>query len=260
MSLFLASLALAGLVPIGLAFWTNRRTSLAHALGWTLLAWMSWTIAIYLGPAPSGELRPGRYIALCLTGCAGIAVLGARRPHVGAWNFVVLGLFVVMLLPMAESLIIRESTKQGLRILFLAGTIAVGLGNYIPTRFWAAALVLLVACLAELNLGSSQNPLQYVPADVILICVPWVGWACTRYSSNQRSEFDRTWLEFRDRWGTLWTLRAREQFNLAAQNAGWPVHLEWSGLKSPDGNIDVQLMEKCLVTLRAILQRFIAAD
>jgi hypothetical protein len=39
-----------------------------------------------------------RYLALCLTGCVGVAVLGARRPGVGAWDFVLLGLLAVLLL------------------------------------------------------------------------------------------------------------------------------------------------------------------
>ena len=92
-----------------------------------------------------------RYCALCMTGCAGIAVLGARRPHVFAWNFVVLGLFAVMVLPLIETQIIGTHPVDTLRILFMGGTIAVGILNYLPTRSAPAAFLLLVASVGESN-------------------------------------------------------------------------------------------------------------
>ena len=62
----------------------------------TLLAWLVWSTALW-HPTVSW-----RYTALCLTGCAGVAVLGARRPGVAAWHFVPLGLLAVLLMPLAE--------------------------------------------------------------------------------------------------------------------------------------------------------------
>src|SRR5207302_10000421 len=125
MPMVLTALNFAGLVPLGLALRANRRTSLAYALAWTLSAWLSWGLAFALADPEGVGMAAGRYCALGLTGCAGIAVLGARRPHVFAWNFVVLGLFAVMVLPLIETAIIGTRSLDGLRIFFLAGTIAV---------------------------------------------------------------------------------------------------------------------------------------
>src|SRR5882724_4417194 len=129
MSILLACLILVGVIPFAVALWANRTTSLFHALVWSLVAWLSWGVAFLLDDAERAGLDPGRYCALCLTGCAGVAVLGARRPHVFAWNFVVLGLFAVMVLPLVETSIIGTHSLDGLRIFFLIGTIAVGILN-----------------------------------------------------------------------------------------------------------------------------------
>ena len=102
MYLAAALLLLTGAYPLGRAWLANRRSSLAHALAWAALAWLAW-LGVALAEAWGlGVPVAARYVALCLTGCAGVAVLGARRPGVVAWNFVVLGLLVVLLLPLAE--------------------------------------------------------------------------------------------------------------------------------------------------------------
>src|SRR5580704_14943166 len=88
---------LTSVYPLALAWWSNRRTTLVHALSWALAAWTCWC-GLFLQEGREA----GRYLALCLTGCAGIAVLGARRPIVGAWNFVLVGLLAVLLLPLGE--------------------------------------------------------------------------------------------------------------------------------------------------------------
>src|SRR5437763_11762318 len=129
-------LCVTGSYPLWRAWRGNRRTSLAHAVGWAAAAWTAWCGTLLLGATadPGTDPTPGRYLALCLTGCAGVAVLGARRPGVGAWNLVVGGLLAVMLLPLAESLIADKQPLDGLRTAFLATTLAVGVLHYLPTR------------------------------------------------------------------------------------------------------------------------------
>src|SRR5918912_1565719 len=99
-------LLVTGLYPLVRAWLANRRWSLLQAVHWALLAWAAWGMAL----AGTGRWAPpaaaaATYLALCLTGCAGVAVLGARRPGVAAWNFVVLGLLAVLLLPVAEGVV-----------------------------------------------------------------------------------------------------------------------------------------------------------
>src|SRR5262249_48225547 len=91
-------LVLRTLYPLNRAWGASRGTSLTHALAWASGAWLAW-LYLAIGPAIWGErvrvVEPARYVALCLTACAGVAVLGARRPALWAWNFVVLGLLVI---------------------------------------------------------------------------------------------------------------------------------------------------------------------
>ena len=259
MQIVLIILMVVGLLPIGLALWANRATSLLHALVWTLIAWLSWGTAFLFADLGIPGVEPSQYVALCLTGCAGVAVLGARRPHVFAWNFVVLGLFAVMALPLVETHIIGTQSLGGLRIFFIAGTIAVGLLNYLPTRLGPAAAVLMLVCsfeVAQLN-QPARLVILYAPPprfDWLLPIIPWIAWSCLKYDDSQRSAFDRLWLSFRDRWGFVWSQRVREQFNNAAENAGWPVKLTWQGLvretEAPANE------EKYQATLHATMQRF----
>src|SRR4051794_17756783 len=83
--------------PLIFAVWSNRMTALFHTLLWVIAAWLAWLISA------GTQLPSANYCALALTGCAGVAVFGARRPGVSAWNFVVLGLLVVLLLPLSEA-------------------------------------------------------------------------------------------------------------------------------------------------------------
>src|SRR5439155_7670139 len=149
-ALFLA-LFLIGFYPLLRAWWANRQTSLFQALNWVLAAWLAWILTVLFSD-PSGAARPldpTRYLALCLTGCAGVAVLGARRPHVGAWNFVVLGLLAVMLLPLLETVIAGAPSLDLLRVLFLSATLAVGVLNYLPTRLAPAVVLVALGCAGE---------------------------------------------------------------------------------------------------------------
>jgi hypothetical protein len=252
-----AGLMAVGLLPLTLAWRSHRATSLTHALGWAIVAWLGWGMAILLGDVHAA-LDPWRYCALCLTGCAGVAVLGARRPHELAWNFVVLGLFAVMVWPLVESLFIGRDVADPLRIFFMAATIAIGILNYLPTRLAPVALLVAGACAAEMVLvfAPAWWPNEAAPmiTTFLFAAIPWLAWSCLRKHAAKLSPVDRLWLDFRDAWGLLWGQRVREQFNRAAENAGYPVTLTWSGLRGL-GNAD----EAALVEiLTAILQRFVA--
>src|SRR5437016_13832974 len=91
---------LTGVYPLWRAWRANRRTSLIQALHWAILSWVAWGLALLVADRwPAESAKVTCYLALCLTGCAGVAVLGARRPGLGAWNFVVLALLAINLLP-----------------------------------------------------------------------------------------------------------------------------------------------------------------
>jgi hypothetical protein len=203
-------------------------------------------------------------MALCLTGCAAVAVLGARRPGVGPWNFVVLALLAVNMLPLAESLVRGVSLElDALRSVCVSATIAVGVLNYLPTRFAPSALLLLAGCGLEACDVLMPWRLQSPPIEsvrgagcILLGLVPWTAWAVAR--TRAASAFDATWLDFRDRFGLVWGQRLREQFNRSAHHAGWPVLLRWQGLRHLRGTALPSEAEQTVLldTLRALLKRF----
>lgn len=260
-------LFVAGAFPLWQAWRSNRRTSLLQAVHWAVAAWLAWTALAVLALTADASARLDllRYAALSLTGCAGVAVLGARRPAVSAWNFVVLALLAIMLLPLAENLLPGAPLLDNLRLLFLVMTLAIGVLNYLPTRLAGAAALVLLSCAGEIwSLAEPAGPLAYWGgpgsfAWLLLGLAPWAGYLMWRWRSVPASEFDRTWLDFRDRYGLFWGQRVRDQFNNAAHHAGWPAHLFWQGLLlrhtiPPPGR---EAQGEMLATLRALLKRFV---
>jgi len=200
-----------------------------------------------------------------LTGCAGVAVLGARRPGVVAWNFVVAALAAVNLLPLGEGVILGKSFNlDWLRTVCVAATLAVGILNYLPTRLALAAVALLLGstlqAVALIVPPSAAEPLA-LPLQVswlALALVPWLAFAALRRAPPVPGEFDALWLDYRNRFGFVWAQRLREQFNRSAAHAGWPVILRWQSLhilpeaNSPDKDTQTAIMS----TLRALMRRF----
>jgi hypothetical protein len=145
-----AVLVLTAAYPLWRAWTANRTTTLRHALGWAVAAWLGWVGALLAaGLAPAEGAVAARYGALCLTGCAGVAVLEPRRPGVLAWHFITFGLFVVLLLPLGEGW--GHLQLGPVRAAFLGAILAVGLLNYLPTRLAPGVLLLAVGCGLELG-------------------------------------------------------------------------------------------------------------
>jgi hypothetical protein len=258
---------LTGAYPFWQAWRANRETTLVQTLAWAAAAWVAWLAALLAEARwPATDPLGPRYVALCLTACALIGVLGARRQQVGPWNFVLLGLLAVLLLPLAEGLGSLHLTWP--RLLFLAGTLAVGVLNYLPTRLGPVALLFGAGCGLELVgvLPRETVPgavAQAVPVGGLLLALaPWASLLQLHRRHQPPAEFDRLWLGFRDRFGVVWGQRVREQFNRAAANAGWPVVLRWSGLRLTPGAAlpTPALQEEIVAGLRAVLKRFGPAE
>lgn len=248
--------------PLWAAWAANRRTSLAQAVAWAGLAWVGWLIALTRG---RGAFDPAvhRYVALGLTGCAAVAVLGARWPGAAAWNFVLLGLLAVFSPPVLAAVTAGHRLHLDFpHLLLLGGTLTVGVLNYLPTRLGPAASLLAVACameIAALTDGEGPRvPTLSAASAVLAGLAPWAALLSIRTRPLPRSEFDRTWLDYRDRYGLVWAQRVREQFNRSAANAGWPVILRWQGLRLQRGEMpDPATQEATVSVLRSLLKRFI---
>ncbi|OAI42275.1 hypothetical protein AYO40_00080 [Planctomycetaceae bacterium SCGC AG-212-D15] len=262
MAVVVSLIHVTGLYPLVRAWRANRRTTLFQAIHWATAAWLAWGFAFAAESALSDySLGLIRYLALCLTTCAGVAALGLGG---GAWNFVLLGLLAIMLLPLAEGLLARGALHlEGPRLLFLAAALAVIVLNYLPTRLGLAALLLGIGSAVQLlllggsmSVGSSRTVEQF--GGLLLALVPWAALERMAHRPAPVSEFDGIWLDFRDRFGLVWSQRVREQFNSSAAHHGWPVILRWQGLRVMPGSElpppDEQ--QAMLEVLRSLLKRF----
>jgi hypothetical protein len=229
---------------------------LRQAVIWAACAWAAWAAAAAARAAwPKEPLFLWQYLPLCFTAGAGVAVLGARRPGVRAWSFVVLGLMAVLLLPALGGVELRPRLDLA-PALFLSATLAVALLNYLPTPLGWAAAVVGGACAGELAVLAGWLPAGDWEAALlaVLAAAPWAGLAAARRRAAA-SEFDRTWRAFRDRYGLVWGLRVCDQFNRAAAHAGWPVVLRWSGLR-PTAPGPAPDLRSPTAGLHALLKRF----
>jgi hypothetical protein len=238
-----------GFYPLLRGVLAVRGTPLMSAALWAVAAWCLW-----FGMAIS-PLEALRYLALCLSACAGVAVLGARRPGVTAWNFVVLGLLAALLRPLADGL--GTLRLEMPHIVFLSVVLAVGTLNYLPTTNSPAALALGVAWGVELCRlsGVALSPMTEEIGKYALAAAPWFALRMCWLRRREQTEVDGIWLTFRDCYGLVWGVRAREQFNRAAANAGWSVHLGWGGLTA-HGEGKAPEPAQVVALLRGVLKRF----
>jgi hypothetical protein len=260
--LYLA-IELSGTYPLWRAWRANRLTALSHTVHWTIAAWLghAWGLtALARGSSHAAEIR---YLALCLTACAATAALGARRPGVVAFNFVVIGLLLVTLLPLAEPLYRGGRFRlDGYRAVVVSSVLAMGVLNYLPTRLGGAAIFVgSGTCLQVASLLQSSPPPGNPAAlagHVLVALAPWVGLVSLQRLAAPSGEFDRLWFDFRDRFGMVWSQRLREQFNRAAVRNGWRVILYWNGLRMMAGGPPLKLEElsAILSTLTALMKRF----
>ncbi|MBM4072508.1 MAG: hypothetical protein FJ271_26800 [Planctomycetes bacterium] len=251
-------LILTGVGPLAYAGLVNRRTSLAHAVTWAVLAWIGW-LAAWVAAAPGDQGGAARYAALSLASCPGIAVLGARWPTVAAWDLVILGMLAIMLWPLVEAAVIGREQLGTVHLVFVAAVLAVSVANYLPTRMGPAAL--LAGCGAAtdwLTFISSLDETGHWISGACMAAAPWLAYL-TWPSRAGETAIDRLWLNFRDRYGLAWGQRVREQFNRAAGNAGWPVLLSWSGLRiSSETAIEATTAGAMLDTMQGLLRRFVS--
>ncbi len=249
-------LLLTGFYPLARAWHANRRTTLTHAIAWAAVAWTAWLLSF--GSAAANNLALTvvlRYLALCLTGCAATMVLGARRPGEAAWNFVVVGLLVTLLLPVAQGW--GQPRLDTPWLLFLGATLLFGLLNYVPTRLGLPALFVGWSCARELlHLAAPARDLfgGEILSALSLVLTPWVAFLLARPRPERHAAVDQLWLDFRDRYGVVWGQRVREQCNRALANAGIPLAFTWQGLAGPTASPE-QLAEVA-TTLRAVMKRF----
>ncbi len=231
---------------------------LRQSLGTTLFAPCVWALvstaslalnALVESQYGSSEQSIGlsalRFAAVAGSLCPLMAVLGAKRPQNHGWQWVVLTLWLVIVWPAAQAVLIPTGLSIELFIvwkLFLVGLIGVGLLNYLPTKNWPSACLVAAgqAVLLDNFLWSwgLVNPewISAVGLSCFLAAAILVGIRKPKKQSRdgaeiplRLAEFNRRWLDFRDAFGALWALRILARLNQTAEVSHWPMRLDWAG-------------------------------
>jgi hypothetical protein len=214
-----------------------------------------------------------RYSAAATLFCPLMAALGAKRPQNGPWQFIVFSLWFVLVLPAAEAVVVRSSPAfevRGLRAWFLLALIGLGVVNSLPTRFWLSALfsatgqtILFLPYLpfSLAGLGRWGTPLA------LLFCVAGLALAATGPPPRRAAltPLDRLWLDFRDLFGALWSLRVAERVNAAAALYHWEIGLSWGGFHTASGEpipaeLPAELAAAVRQNLENLLRRFVSPE
>jgi hypothetical protein len=231
------------------AWRATRGTALRPALVWAGLAIVAAITAVLLGshePIDGGRPGAGRltYLSTLAVMAALGSVLNARAPGGRVWAGLMAILVLVFLIPWLEGPW-RMRRAGGLTLLHLDAPwtifylflVIVGVTNYLPTRFGAAAGLSALGFLLE-YLGLTRGDW---PASRRAMLWAWSSWSLAasafaadwggRRAPAARTPLERLWFWFRDLWGVVWALRILERFNRTAELKAWPIRLGWFGLE-----------------------------
>lgn len=265
------------LAGCGYVLWRRLRgTTLAAPAVWAV------TSAVVLALVDASlAWRNGRSltVSLCLyaaavgTFCPLMAVLGAKRPQDHGWQWVVASLWLVLLVPAGQSLI--ASTGQRLELfavwkILLVALIALGLLNYLPTRFAAAATLFAMGQTLLLGPflwhGGHAATWRLMALAIFLgsagvICALSLRGCSEAGLGNDASpalpRLNQRWRMFRDGWGAFWGLRIMQRVNQTAELSQWPVRLHWwTGFEPAEIEFDEQCLTHIEQTLDSLLWRF----
>ncbi len=257
-----------------------RGTTLWAPCVWALISTASLAGAVEFVAASSDfglGLSALQFVAAASTLCPLMAVLGAKRPQNRGWQWVVLTLWIVVVWPAAQAVLIPTGLHVEIFVawkLFLIGLVLVGLLNYLPTRHGLAACFFAVGQMAMLDSylwkWSAAGP-QWALA-IGLSCFLMAAFLAAirnhktkkRVRSKPQSELealDQRWLDFRDAFGALWALRILARVNQTAEVSPWPMRLAWSGFVSLEAKQKTQptpkQLEEMRQTMATLLRRFV---
>ena len=241
-------------------------------------AWLLFALAISLGAewaitsadqAGDGFVTALRFAAGVALICPQVSVLGAKRPQHRAWHAIVLSLWIVLTLPAAEGYFVRRSAAlevHDARGWFLWVLILVGLTNYLFTRHWLAAssygfgqIVLLGSHLPLLR----HEPSSSLRAVAYLAISAAVIWISLRPARNDRlahqQPLQRLWIDFRDSFGAVWSLRIMDRLNQTARLGKVPLRWTWAGIQlTSDRKLTEKEEAQTKRALRTVLRRFVS--
>jgi hypothetical protein len=213
-----------------------RGTTLVAPTVWALAAVGMLVVSATYGPSDTPADHYLGYTAAIFVLAPGLAVLGAKRPQSGAWQFIVATFVGILMLPVLNGLAAGLAAPQP-HALFRWLTLAVflvGAFNYLPTvqflpigSTWIGVGMLLGVCVPG-DFGRTAA------ADALALLCLNIGLAVGRLIARRRRRaargMQRLWNDFRDAYGLVWGVRVFERLNVAARRHGWPVEFTWRGI------------------------------
>lgn len=285
-----ATLAAAVAATIALQWRRVQGTTLSAALAWAVVASVAFAAVEAVLALTGDAMSPRaaslwRYGAACGTLCPGMAVLGAKRPQDRGWQWVVLSLWAVLLLPAGQLIAAGGGRLQlsGVWQAFLAMIIvAPGPLNYALSRNWfpasllAAGQVVLLAPYGAPGgefLGLSEDTAPTLGAAAFLgavgACITIWDRTTTRLPcptsawKQQLAPAESRWIWFRHALGAVWAIRVAYRVNQTAELANWPIRLERDGFVPHEGSdsttaaaLSDEVVAQVNTTLDSLLRRF----
>ena len=219
-----------------------RGTTLVAPTVWALAAVGMLVVSATFGPRDTPADHYLGYATAIFLLAPGLAVLGAKRPQSGAWQFIVATFVGMLMLPVFNGLAAGLAAPQPHALLRWLNVIVflVGAFNYLPTvqffpimTTWLGVAMLLGVCFPG-NFGRTAA------ADALaLLCLNIglaVAWVFARRRRRVPRGMQRLWSDFRDAYGTVWGVRVAERLNVAARRHGWPVTFAWRGIRVAEPN------------------------
>lgn len=253
-----------------------RGTTLFAPCCWAMLALTALAggqLAENLTRIDSSDLMAWRFLAVTATLCPGIALLGAKRPQNRPWQWIVASLWLVLSLPALQFLVLGKGGALELhpaRTWFMLGLIVFTIANSIVCRDWIAVLCAgggqIALFAAYLPRASSTAISQGWNWGGAVISMAVIVLVLDRRFRKQvlLPPLDRVWIDFRNAFGVVWSVRLMEQLNSAARTNGWDVTLQWSGFRAADGvsplNLPRQQLHVLQQSVRNLLRRFVTSE
>jgi hypothetical protein len=206
--------------------------------------------------------------------CPLMSLLGAKRPQDRGWPVVVVSLWAILILPVAESLVLRDGQMpdvQGARSWFMLILIGLGIANFLATRFWFPAILfgggqvlMLADSLPVIRELVDTSPTIAGFSCCAVACI--VALQLARRGSHAVGSLNIVWRDYRDAFGLLWGLRVAEQVNIAARTSDWPLTLRWQGFVDERGetldwnSLSDETRQALHQIIQNLLRRFVSSE
>jgi len=218
-------------------------------------------------------LRAWHYVAATAAFCPLMAILGAKRPQNMGWQFIVVSLWGVFILPVGEMLVLWQGAaldEGPARQWFAVILLGVGFTNYALTRFGFAALMVTVGqtllLLPHLPFPLTDAAWHFAVGNACVALSVVVAFLQTRDAELNKAEspegsqgWNRVWQDFRNAFGLVWSLRVMERVNATGKICHWSDELTWFGFCKSESPTEAECKERDR-TMRTLLRRFVSTE